>query len=98
MRRRASPAQPCGTVGKEFVNMSLGVFCFLLFTAFTSIQSNTPNIAGVWVLNPALTVKPDEVGFVTDWANTAGSRGESGGRSGGRGRRGGGSSGGGMNA
>jgi hypothetical protein len=78
--------------------MSLGVICLLLVTAFTSIQSDTPTIAGVWVLNPALTVKPDEVGFATDWANGAG-RGDSGGGSGGgRGRRGGGSSGGGTNA
>src|SRR5262249_13771598 len=78
--------------------MALGVFCLLLFTAFTSVQSDTPNIAGVWVLNPALTVKPDEVGFATDWANGAG-RGDSGTRSGGgRGRRGGGSSAGGTNA
>ena len=78
--------------------MWFGVFCSLLFTAFTSIQSDAPNIAGVWVLNPALTVKPDEIGFTPDWANGAGSRGEGGERSGGRGRRGGGGSSGGMNA
>ena len=45
--------------------MWLGVFCSLFLTAFSSIQSDTPNIAGVWVLNPALTVKPDEIGFAT---------------------------------
>jgi hypothetical protein len=42
----------------------------------------------VWVLNPALTVKPDEIGFTPDWAR-GGPGGEGGGRSGGRGRRGG---------
>jgi hypothetical protein len=79
--------------------MWFGVFCSLLFTIVASVQSDTPNIAGVWVLNPALTVKPDEIGFSPDWANAA--RGESGGRSGGgggRGRRGGGGSSGGTSA
>lgn len=73
--------------------MYLGFFCSLLLAAFTSIQSETPNIAGVWVLNPALTQRPDEIGFSPDWVR--GGRGENGARSnGGRGRRGGGSPGG----
>ena len=77
--------------------MWFGVFCSLLFSVLTSAQSDVPNIAGVWVLNPALTVKPDEIGFTPVWAN--GARGESAGRTGGgRGRRGGGGSSGGMNA
>jgi hypothetical protein len=55
-------------------------------------QAATPTVAGVWVLNPALTVKPDEIGFSNDWARTADEGGRSGGSSGGgggRGRRGG---------
>src|SRR3954466_421036 len=52
-------------------------------------QPPPPNIAGIWVLNPALTQKPDEIGFNAEWAK--GAEGEDGGRSGGgRGRRGGG--------
>jgi len=77
--------------------MWFGVLCSLLVTAFGAIQSDTPNIAGVWVLNPALTVKPAEVGFLPDWAR-GGAGGEGTSRSGGgRGGRRGGSSGGGMN-
>lgn len=57
-------------------------------------QANSPNLAGAWVLNPALTQRPDEIGFSRDWAR-GGAGGEQGGRSGGgRGRRGGGSEGG----
>jgi len=48
----------------------------------------SPTLAGVWVLNPALTQKPDEIGFNPDWAY-----GGSGGGSGGGGRRRGGGSG-----
>jgi hypothetical protein len=77
--------------------MWFGVLCSLLVTALGAIQSDTPNIAGVWVLNPALTVKPAEVGFNPDWAR-GGPGGEGTSRSsGGRGGRRGGSSGGGMN-
>jgi hypothetical protein len=55
-------------------------------------QSDTPSIAGVWVLNPALTEKPAEVGFTRNMAGAPGPGGQSGGGSGGgRGRRGGGS-------
>jgi len=78
--------------------MTLRILSLLI--ALVSLQSDTPNIAGVWVLNPALTVKPDEIGFTPDWARDAGPGGEGGGaRSGGRSRRGGGgSSGGGVSA
>jgi hypothetical protein len=53
-------------------------------------QAASQGIAGVWVLNPALTQKPDEIGFNNDWARTDGP-GDQGSRSGGggRGRRGG---------
>jgi hypothetical protein len=77
--------------------MWFGVLCSLLVAAFGAIQSDTPNIAGVWVLNPALTIKPAEVGFNPDWARGGpGGEGTSG-ASGGRGGRRGGSSGGGTN-
>jgi hypothetical protein len=57
-------------------------------------QPPASTIAGAWVLNTALTQRPAEVGFSTDWARAQGSGGDSGGRSGGgRGRRGGGGSG-----
>jgi len=47
-----------------------------------------PNLSGAWVLNPALTERPQEVGFNQDWGGLGG--GEEGGRSGGgRGGRGG---------
>src|SRR5215472_17448033 len=64
-------------------------------------QAQEPNIAGVWVLNPALTQKPAEIGFSRDWARAAGPGGEGAGArpgGGGRGRRGGGSGGGSMGA
>src|SRR5262245_60240248 len=53
-------------------------------------QPASTAIAGVWVLNPALTQRPDEIGFNQDWAR-GGPGGETGGRSGGRRGRGGGS-------
>ena len=55
-------------------------------------QPAAPTIAGAWVLNPALTQRPEEVGFSRDWARTQGSGREGGGRS--RGGRGGSGSGG----
>ena len=62
-------------------------------------QPVAPSIAGAWVLNPALTQRPQEIGFNTDWAHAQGSGREGGGRSGGGGgRRGGSSSGGAMRA
>lgn len=51
--------------------------------ATASAQPAPPDISGVWVLNPALTQKPQEIGFSNDWVPG----GEQGG--GGRGRRGG---------
>ena len=57
-------------------------------------QPTAPTITGAWVLNPALTQRPEEIGFSAEWSQ--GSRGEGGGRSrGGRGGRGGSGSGGG---
>lgn len=52
-------------------------------------QPASPDIAGVWVLNPALTQRPAEIGFSPDWARSAGPGGEGGRSGGGRGRRGG---------
>jgi hypothetical protein len=52
----------------------------------------------VWVLNPALTQRPQEIGFSNDWAQAGGEQGSRSGGSGGgggRGRRGGSGSGGG---
>ena len=60
-------------------------------------QPTAPTIAGAWVLNPALTQRPDEIGFSPEWARALGSGGEGGGPSGGgHGRRGGSGSGGAM--
>jgi hypothetical protein len=59
-------------------------------------QPAAATIVGAWVLNPALTQRPPEVGFTPAWARAQGSGGDDGGRSGGgRGRRGGSGSGGG---
>jgi hypothetical protein len=76
-------------------------FPLLVVLAATSVshaapiaQPAAPAIAGAWVLNPALTQRPQEIGFTPDWARAQGSGGE-GGRSGG-GRRGGSGSGGGV--
>src|SRR5258705_2242310 len=49
-------------------------------------QPAATTITGAWVLNPALTQRPAEIGFSTDWVRAQGSGGDSGG---GRGRRGG---------
>jgi len=74
--------------------MSLRLVCVLLFSALSTQTS--PGISGAWVLNPALTEKPAEIGFSPDWMRGAGGGGQSGGSGGGgRGRRGGGGSGGG---
>ena len=53
----------------------------------------TPDIAGIWVLNPALTERPAEIGFDPGWATSgAGESGDAAGEKsrGSRGRRGGG--------
>jgi hypothetical protein len=62
--------------------------------AWPIAQPAAPTIAGAWVLNPALTESPAEIGFIPDWARAQGSGGGADGRSGG-GRRGGSRSGGG---
>jgi hypothetical protein len=53
-------------------------------------QASSPSIAGVWVLNPALTQKPAEIGFSPDWGPERGGEQGGGSAGGGRGRRGGG--------
>lgn len=60
-----------------------------------SAAQSPPNIAGIWILNPALTVRPAEIGFNPAWARGGSSgAGEDAGEGsrGGRGRRGGGES------
>ncbi|HEY7059463.1 MAG TPA: hypothetical protein VH458_23170 [Vicinamibacterales bacterium] len=67
---------------------------FAVLVSPAAAQSPSPSLAGIWVLNPALTVRPSEIGFSHDWAR-AGEPAEAGERSGGgRGHRG--SSGGGL--
>jgi hypothetical protein len=62
-------------------------------------QPTAAPIAGAWVLNPALTQRPAEIGFSPEWARGQEDRGEGQGRSGGgRGRRGGSGFGGGIGA
>jgi hypothetical protein len=64
----------------------------LIFAALAgsaAAQSTPPNISGAWVLNPALTQRPQEIGFSNDWVQGAGDQGGRSGGSGGRGRRGG---------
>src|SRR6478672_9793348 len=51
-------------------------------------QPAAPTIAGAWVLNPARTESPAEIGFTPDWARAQGSGGGAEGRSGGGGRGG----------
>ena len=57
-------------------------------TPVPASPSTAPSIAGVWVLNPALTQKPEEIGFNPGLPAASGDRG-SGSSGGGRGRRGG---------
>jgi hypothetical protein len=67
----------------------------------STAQSESPRLAGIWVLNPALTERPQEIGFNRDWARSGeatGASGRSGGRSGGGGGHRGGYGGGGMGA
>jgi hypothetical protein len=78
-------------------------FLFAAVAAAAAAQSSppaigpaaSPNIAGLWVLNPALTQRPEEIGFSPDWtpARGAGETGATAGRE--RTRRGGSRSGGG---
>jgi len=73
--------------------MPLLVVLSIVAAVLAASQPASPDISGVWVLNPALTERPAEIGFSPDWAR--GGPGGSGGsdRSGG-GRRGGSGSGG----
>ena len=71
------------------------IFFFVALAGTAAAQSSSsglpasPTIAGVWALNPALTQKPDEIGFSQDWAR-GGPGADTAGRSGGgRGHRGG---------
>jgi hypothetical protein len=82
--------------------MSLWIVYGFLFLALpgTPLQSqpstnaqSAPGIAGAWVLNPALSQTPGQVGFDAEWARAAGEGAETG-RPEGRGRRGGSRSGG----
>jgi len=74
--------------------MTLRAVLPLVFAALAAAQPDAPTVAGVWVLNPALTQRPAEVGFNRGFAGPDGPAGESGGRpGGGRGRRGGSASG-----
>ena len=80
--------------------MPFWIVCACLFallpraqsTSPSTVQPPAPNISGVWVLNPALTKRPAEIGFSPAWAR--GEQGETPRSTRGRGRRGGGSSGG----
>jgi hypothetical protein len=77
-----------------------GAFALSVVLAFPCAIHAAPmaqpaaTIVGAWVLNPALTQRPPEIGFTPAWARVQGSGGDEGGRSG-RGRRGGSGSGGG---
>ena len=46
-------------------------------------QPSAQTIAGAWVLNPALTQRPEEIGFTPEWARAQGSGGRRGGSGGG---------------
>jgi len=59
-----------------------------IFTVLAASQPAPPDISGVWVLNPALTERPAEVGFNPDWAR-GGPGGPGGDERSGGGRRGG---------
>lgn len=80
--------------------MPLRIVRWILFVAPLAVahstpagigQPSAPGIAGVWVLNPSLTQRPEEIGFSPGWGAGAGETG----RGGGRGHRGGSGSGGG---
>ena len=69
----------------------VGSLLFIAIGGTVSAQAPAPDVAGIWVLNPALTQRPAEIGFSPNWVPGGA---EEGARSGGRGRRGGGSGGG----
>jgi hypothetical protein len=84
---------------RPFVFAALGATTAAQPTPTSTTQTATPNMAGIWVLNPALTERPQEIGFNRDWAPAGGPGGEGGSRSGGgRGRRGGSGAGGGASS
>jgi hypothetical protein len=82
------------------VRSLLRSFVFVAFASTAAAQSapapighsESPSLAGIWVLNPALTVRPPEIGFNREWArggDPTGAGGRSGGGRSGGGRRGG---------
>src|SRR6187551_838456 len=72
----------CGIV-RTGVRMSLRLVpAFPLFIALAATsaphvaliaQPSAQTIAGAWVLNPALTQRPEEIGFTPEWARAQGS-------------------------
>ena len=67
-----------------------GVLFLFVALGSSSAAQTPPSIAGIWVLNPALTQRPAEIGFNPGWARGQGGTGEDAGEGsrGGRGRRG----------
>src|SRR6188472_1181191 len=95
MRRHGSSqfesVLPCGQVFPMPLRFA-GFILLIVALGPPSPAQSPPNIAGVWVLNPALTQRPPEIGFNPGWARSEpGASGEEGGEGsrGGRGRRGG---------
>ena len=75
-------------IARTFLFVALAVIAGAQSLPASLDQPAVPEIGGAWVMNTALTQKPDEIGFSRDW--TRGAAGEAGERStGGRGRRGG---------
>jgi len=74
--------------------MPLLVVLSIVAAVLAASQPASPDISGVWVLNPALTERPAEIGFSPDWAR-GGPGGSGGSDRSGSGRRGGSGSGGG---
>jgi hypothetical protein len=58
--------------------MPLLVVVSIFAAVLAASQPALPDISGVWVLNPALTERPAEIGFSPDWAGGGGRRGRSG--------------------
>jgi hypothetical protein len=80
----------------SFVFVALATASAAQSVPSSTAQAGSGSVAGVWALNPALTQRPEEIGFTPDWARAGGQGGEGSSRSGGgRGRRGGSGSGGG---
>src|SRR6476646_6144160 len=106
-RRGRSPPDDTGVLPcREGSFMSFGIVRGFVFAVLAGAAAQTPapsidqlqspSIAGVWVLNPALTQRPEEIGFSRGFPQAGGAGGDQSGRSGGgRSRRGGGCAGGG---